>query len=124
LQSKTRKRQTKENIMTKASTDTSSSVDRSPPTLTIDWELYASYLEESDLDDDQKREFIETLWSIVVSFVDLGFGIDPTQQVCGKNSNDGIFLPADVISSLDNSNTHINEHDAGHNDGPASQEES
>jgi hypothetical protein len=124
-QSKARKRQTKESIMTKAPTDPHSSVDGSPPTLTIDWGLYASYLEESDLDDDQKREFIETLWSIVVSFVDLGFGIDPTQQVCGQNSNDGIFLPADVISSLDNSDNHINERDADHiNDDPASQEDS
>lgn len=111
--------------MTKAPTDNSSSFDGSPPTLAIDWELYGAYLEESDLDEDQKREFIEALWSIVVSFVDLGFGIDPTQQVCGQNGIEGIFLPADVISSLDNSDNHINEQAADHNDDDtASQEES
>lgn len=50
------------------------------PTLTVDWETYGKMLEDSDLTEDQKREFIETLWSIVVNFVDLGFGIHPLQQ--------------------------------------------
>ena len=52
----------------------------SRPTLSIDWDLYLEHLEESDLSDEQKREFIETLWSVVISFVDLGFGIHPLQQ--------------------------------------------
>jgi len=50
------------------------------PALSIDWDLYLAHLEESDLSDAQKREFIQTLWSIVVSFVDLGFGTHPLQQ--------------------------------------------
>ena len=50
------------------------------PTLSIDWDLYEEYLEESDMSDDEKRELIETLWNIVVSFVDLGFGIDSVQR--------------------------------------------
>jgi len=54
-----------------------------PLTLTIDWELYGQYLEDSDMSDAEKREFIEVLWSIVVSFVDLGLGIHPTQLVTG-----------------------------------------
>lgn len=49
------------------------------PTLTIDWDLYGEYLEESDLSDDEKRELIQTVWNIVVSFVDLGFGIESVQ---------------------------------------------
>jgi len=57
--------------------------------LTIDYDLYAQYLEDSDLSEDQKREFIETLWSVIVSFVDLGFGVHPLQQAasdrCGPN---------------------------------------
>jgi hypothetical protein len=101
--------------MTKAPTDNDSSFDGSPPSLTIDWELYAEYLEKSDLDDDQKREFIETLWSIVVSFVDLGFGIDPTQQACGQNGNGGIFLPADMISSKHNSDNQVSDEAVDHN---------
>lgn len=50
------------------------------PTLNIDWDLYGEYLEESDMSDDEKRELIETLWNIVVSFVDLGFGIESVQR--------------------------------------------
>ena len=68
------------------------------PGLSIDWELYGSYLEESDLNDDQKREFIETLWSIAVSFVDLGFGIAPVQTGCEQNGNSALRLPDDLLS--------------------------
>ncbi|MCP4933237.1 MAG: hypothetical protein GY927_03315 [bacterium] len=49
------------------------------PALTIDWDLYGQYLEGSNLSEAEKRETIEALWSIVVSFVDLGFGIHPAQ---------------------------------------------
>ncbi|MEE4011290.1 hypothetical protein V1T76_04465 [Roseibium sp. FZY0029] len=51
------------------------------PTLSIDWELYAELLSESDLTDEEKREFIETLWSLIVSFVDLGFGISSESRI-------------------------------------------
>lgn len=72
------------------------------PALTMDWEEFAHHLEDSDLSDDQKREFIETLWSIVIAFVDLGFdvqsdGDDPS--ACGQVTENGIFLPADLIDS-------------------------
>jgi hypothetical protein len=58
----------------------------SRPGLSIDWDLYLAHLEESDLSEEQKREFIQTLWSIVVSFVDLGFGIHPLQQALPDDS--------------------------------------
>lgn len=48
--------------------------------LSIDWDLYAEYLDDCDLSDDQKQELIETLWHIVVSFVDLGFGVGEPQN--------------------------------------------
>ncbi len=70
-----------------------------PPTLTIDWELYGKYLDESDLSDAEKREFLETLWSIVVSFVDLGFGVHPLQQVtdnaCAQQAEIAKFITAE-----------------------------
>jgi hypothetical protein len=56
-----------------------------PPALSIDWGLYEHYLEASDLPDDDKRALIETLWSIMVSFVDLGFRISPLQQIGGQD---------------------------------------
>ena len=50
------------------------------PGLTLDYELYQQYLDDSDLSEAQKQEFIETLWTIIVSFVELGFGVHPLQQ--------------------------------------------
>ncbi|MCE8006625.1 hypothetical protein [Aestuariivita sp.] len=50
-----------------------------PPTLSIDWEAYLPYLEDEDIPDTQKRVLIESLWSIMLSFVDLGFGLSPHQ---------------------------------------------
>ena len=87
----------------------------SPPTLTIDWELYGKYLDESDLSDAEKREFLETLWSIVVSFVDLGFGVHPLQQVteniCEQQVEIAKFIAADsdpVINSTDTTTPKFN----------------
>ncbi len=56
------------------------------PSLTIDYDLYARFLEDSGMSDAQKKEFIETLWSVIVSFVDLGFGMHPLQQICESNA--------------------------------------
>ena len=68
------------------------------PALTIDYALYEQYLDDSDLSEAQKREFIETLWNIIVSFVDLGFGVHPLQQAatdgCGAKSILGRIIPA------------------------------
>lgn len=49
-------------------------------TLTLDVEYYQSFIDDVDISDEQKQELIETLWNIVVQFVDLGFGIHPLQQ--------------------------------------------
>ncbi|MEM6549827.1 MAG: hypothetical protein AAF713_19065, partial [Pseudomonadota bacterium] len=48
--------------------------------LQVDWALYESYLAETDLTEAEKRQFLEALWSIILGFVDLGFGIHPAQQ--------------------------------------------
>ena len=53
------------------------------PALVIDWELYGQYLADSELSEADKRLLIETLWSIMVSFVDLGFSLSPVAESCG-----------------------------------------
>ena len=55
-----------------------------PPILKIDYALYQHYLDDSDLNENEKQEFLDTIWSIIVSFVDLGFGVHPVQQVLGE----------------------------------------
>lgn len=56
-----------------------------PASLLIDWDLYGQYLEGSNLSDTENRETIQALWSIVVSFVDLGFKIHPAQLATKDN---------------------------------------
>jgi len=77
------------------------------PSLTIDYALYEKYLAESDWSENEKREFITTLWSIIVNFVDLGFGVHPLQQAdeqgefdpCGQEIDLTSLMAGDVISS-------------------------
>lgn len=52
------------------------------PIVTVDYEFYAKFLEDSEMNEAQKRELIESLWNIIVQFVDLGFGVHPLQQAC------------------------------------------
>ena len=57
-----------------------------PRTLTLDVDRYQKYLDDADLSEAQKQEVLEALWSIIVSFVDLGFGVHPVQHACGQPS--------------------------------------
>ena len=54
------------------------------PALSIDWELYGHYLDDADLSEADKRACIEALWSIMVSFVDMGFRLAPVPDICEK----------------------------------------
>lgn len=59
----------------------------SHPVMTVDYERYAHFLEDADLTEEQKQEFLQTLWNIIVEFVSLGWGVHPLQQAqspCGQ----------------------------------------
>lgn len=56
--------------------------------LEIDLEHYQSYLDDSSLTPDQKAEFMGELWIIISAFVELGFGVHPVQQACGKHGTE------------------------------------
>ena len=71
------------------------------PTLSVDWEFYAAMLEESDLTPAEQKELIETLWSIVVAFVDLGFDLHPVQQICGEGRDPLAEGPPDIVSLIE-----------------------
>ena len=76
-------------------------------TLTIDVSLYEHYLDDSDMSDAEKNEFIQTMWNLVCEFVMIGFKIHPIQQgyqECGKDEKQDTAphaLSLDVIKSLD-----------------------
>ncbi len=48
----------------------------------LNLEKYRPYFEEFDMTDEQRDEFIETLWLIVNSFADQSFGLTSSQQIC------------------------------------------
>lgn len=52
--------------------------------VTVDVEKYQAYLDDSGMTDAEKTAYLEALWSLIVSFVELGFGVHPLQEVCGK----------------------------------------
>ncbi len=69
------------------------------PSLTIDYALYEKYLNEADMTDTQKREFLDALWLVIVAFVDLGFGVHPLQQVSGAKEGEcgQLDIPAEFL---------------------------
>ena len=52
-----------------------------PSALTFNAQEYCHFLADCDWTEEQKLEFIATLWQIIVGFVDLGFNLHPVQQV-------------------------------------------
>lgn len=58
----------------------------SKPTMTVDVERYQKFLDGSDMSQAEKEEFLQMLWQIIVSFVELGYGVHPLQEVCGKDA--------------------------------------
>lgn len=55
--------------------------------LQVDVERYQAHLDDPEMTDEERRQVIEALWVIVSCFVELGFQVHPTQQVCGKVDN-------------------------------------
>ena len=43
--------------------------------VTVDVERYTEMLNGSEMTDDEKREFVVALWTILVSLSDLGYGL-------------------------------------------------
>ena len=74
------------------------------PILSVDVERYQSYLDNTELSEAEKAEFLQSLWNIIVSFVELGYGVHPLQEVCGKDAgNSTLSTDADSDAvSLDN----------------------
>ena len=71
------------------------------PVVTVDYDKYAHFLEDAALSEDQKREFLQTLWNIIVGFIDLGFGVHPAQQAqnpCGQLAEN---LPPSALTAPD-----------------------
>jgi hypothetical protein len=71
--------------------DTFAAYTSTPP---FDPEKYRCHLDDTELSHEQQVEYLKVLWSIMITFVELGFGVDSVQQVLpGTNaeplSNEG-----------------------------------
>jgi hypothetical protein len=90
------------------------------PIVTVDVEKYQRYLDETDMTDDQKAEFLQALWSIIVTFVELGFGVHPLQEVCGKPEDAALPSPKDAFDQVRSSGSEQQEKpiDSGPSEGP------
>lgn len=49
--------------------------DTPPPKVQFDWQEWLPYIAEADLAEAEKQHMIETLWTIVLAFVDLGWDV-------------------------------------------------
>lgn len=67
--------------MTETPTATQPQAEATRLALTFDAQEFCHFLADCEWTEEQKIEFIEALWQIVVSFVDLGFDLHPIQQV-------------------------------------------
>jgi hypothetical protein len=72
-----------------------------PMAIRFDCEEWMPYLADSNLSDDKKIELLKTLHSIVLSYVDLGFRLNPVQEICGEVIDLKAVLEAAVLNSLD-----------------------
>ena len=69
-------------------------------TLTIDVDKYQELLDDVDIPDEQKLELIETLWNIVVQFIDLGFGIHPVQRSSASARDESQIALSNLIKEF------------------------
>ncbi len=53
--------------------------------LPLDVKKYQHHTEVFDLTEEQRIELLQTIWSIMAAFVDLGFGVDAVQYIFRDN---------------------------------------
>ena len=83
--------------------------------LELDVAFYQELFDDPDLSEAEKEQIITALWSIVVAFVELGFGVHPVQQACGQN---GTNRDQSSISSPDSVDCEGFENIDKHSDAP------
>lgn len=79
--------------------------------VTVDYDIYARYFENSNLSEADKRQIIDALWGVIVSFVQLGFGVHPAQsaltakhlQKSEQNKNTSSHCRPDLLQSQQHS---------------------
>ena len=74
----------------------------------VDYEKYVHFLEAADWSEDQKREYAQMIWNIIVDFVSLGFGVHPVQQArkdcisANKTPSNAVLFAQEMVEFQDN----------------------
>lgn len=76
------------------------------PRLTLDMAKYVHFLDESQLSEDEKHEFLQIMWDIVCEFVLMGFGMNTVQQVIEGICDPENCLAEESFATLDSNHTH------------------
>ena len=77
----------------------------------VDVERYQSYLDDTGMTDQQKKDFLQAMWLVMMSFVELGFEVHPIQHVCGKASSIGNESSANELDKVSSMEPHKDERD-------------
>ncbi|MFQ5443813.1 MAG: hypothetical protein ACE5EK_04265 [Nitrospinales bacterium] len=72
--------------------------------MSLDLNKYRKYVDDFDLTEEEKTELIQTVFSIMESFVDQAFGLHPVQQIWGKQKD--LQSPTQEVESKPNPLTH------------------
>lgn len=70
-----------------------------PPKIYFDWQDWLPLLADDTIPEEQARELIETVWSIVSAFMQLGCEVTATAETCGQDINLTALLNAAVLDS-------------------------
>jgi hypothetical protein len=74
--------------------------DASPP-LAFDPALFEDDLTDCGMNEEERLLFLRTLWDVMVCFADYGFGMTPTQQICGKLIQTAFESAADSLEWIE-----------------------
>ncbi|GEM_PF-1387200 len=91
--------------LTKSNPLTANELDiKTPIVPKLDIKKYQPHIEEFDLTDEEQRNLLETLWSIMTSFVDIGFGVDVVQLLFKRAASDSFNSEPDALEIKDQLN--------------------
>ena len=71
------------------------------PSIHLNWQDWLPYFEDSTATETEKQQVIETLWSIVLAFVDLGWDLNTDPETSGQSLDLTAALRAAVIQLED-----------------------
>lgn len=77
----------------------------------VDVERYQSYLDDTSMTDQQKKDFLQAMWLVMMSFVEMGFEVHPIQHVCGKASSIGNGSSTRELDKVSFTESHKDERD-------------